>query len=132
MKLRTGNYDNAARYKRGARAGELKQGKTSDPGTYTKGVNKGQRRAQYNRDSSTKVIFSLTRQMENDWSIIAIPNGYGLGFKNAENFKKSQWVEKLYNKPVWILSEDEKKLALSIAENYIEGQLNDEQKKEIA
>lgn len=132
MKLRTGNYGNAATYQRGPKKGEVKQGASSDPGTYTKGINKGQSRPKYNRDGSTKVIFSLTRQMENDLSVIAIPNGYGIGYKNAENFNKSQWVEKIYNKPVWKLSDEEKKIALNIAEDYIQAELNGEEKRSTA
>ena len=35
----------------------------------------------YNRTASRRVILSLTRQMENDWSIIPLGNAtYGLGF----------------------------------------------------
>ena len=45
------------------------------------------RQAKYNRTSDTKVIFSLTRQMENDFSVVAAnpiktSTGYGLGFKS--------------------------------------------------
>lgn len=47
------------------------------------------------RGSSTKVIFSLTRQMENDFSVIAGRGGsYGLGFKNKLNYDKSEWLQK--------------------------------------
>jgi len=50
------------------------------------------RQDKYNRTSDTKMIFSLTSQMENDFSIIATDpikteSGYGLGFKNKRNME---------------------------------------------
>lgn len=47
----------------------------------------------FKRDSSTKMIFSLTRQMENDYTIAPTKNGYSIGFTNSFNFDKSQWLE---------------------------------------
>src|SRR6478735_3983744 len=61
-------------------------------GTYSKGY-LALRQKKYKRSSDTKVIVSLTRQLENDWSVIATARGYGVGFKNNFNLKKARWVE---------------------------------------
>ena len=71
-------------------------GKNSDDqpiGEYTNAYMK--RRQENNRGTSKKVIFSLTRQMENDFSIVAGngATGYGLGFKNIDNANKAEWLQ---------------------------------------
>lgn len=71
-------------------------------------------RKKFNRGSDTKKIFSLTRQMENDFSVIATDKGYGLGFKNSFNYDKSQWVEKQSGKTVYALTQGEKDLAIEV------------------
>lgn len=45
------------------------------------------------RGADTKVIVSMTRQLENDWSVLETPKGYGIGFTNAFNADKLRWVE---------------------------------------
>lgn len=60
------------------------------------------------RGKDTKVIVSLTRQLENDWAVIATQNGYGIGFNNSFNFEKSQWVEQQKEKIIFNLSGPEK------------------------
>lgn len=46
------------------------------------------------RGGSSKVIFSLTRQMENDFGIVSGKgNSYGLGFKNELNANKAKWLQ---------------------------------------
>jgi len=81
----------------------------------SRGVNKGGQRPRYNRTNDTKVVVSLTRQMENDWSIQPTDEGYGLGYNNPDNFKKVGYVENTYNKKIFSLTEAEKKLAVEIA-----------------
>lgn len=86
-------------------------------GTYNKSYLK-LRQAKYNRSSDPKIIVSLTRQLENDWSVIATPKGYGVGFKNSFNLQKARWVEE--NKGVTIFSlspSEEKKLSEIVQEN---------------
>ena len=51
------------------------------------------RQRKHNRSADSKVIISLTRQLENDWSVIATSKGYGIGFKNPFNYQKSIWIE---------------------------------------
>lgn len=70
------------------------------------------RQKSYSRSADKKVIISLTRQLENDWSVIATPKGYGIGFLNPHNFDKSQWVELTYEKKIFSLSVSEEKYAL--------------------
>ena len=90
MKLRTGNYGNAGKYKSGKKKGELK-----DSGVFTRGDNKGEARPKYNRSADTKIIVSLTRQLENNWSVLETKNGYGIGFTNPFNAQKLRWVEEI-------------------------------------
>ena len=74
-------------------------------GTYSSGYMR--ERARNNRKEGTKVIVSLTRQLENDWSVIATPKGYGVGFKNIFNAKKMRWVEGTYDKEIASLAPEE-------------------------
>ncbi len=114
MALRTGNYSNSKKVTRGA-----KKGQNKDAGVATRGSRKGQARMKYSRTADSKVILSLTRQMENDLSIVPSGKGYGIGFKNPENFRKSQYNEKTYKKRIWGLTLAEKQLAIKIAEAFI-------------
>lgn len=102
MKVRTGNYGNSARVTRGPNKGNLK-----NAGVITRGPNKGQPRPRYNRSNDTKVIVSLTRQLENNWSVIATQRGYGIGFLNPFNYQKARWVEAQKKKEIFSLSQAE-------------------------
>lgn len=118
MKVRTGNYGNSGKYTRGENKGELK-----NAGVYTKGPNKGQPRPKYNRSSDTKVVISLTRQLENDLGTnetdpIKTGEGYGIGFKNPENYDKSQKVEQHFKKDIWKLTSGEEKIVSQIADKF--------------
>jgi hypothetical protein len=75
----------------------------------TRGKNKGLPRTikKFNRTGDSKVILSLTRQMENDFSVVATDNGYGLGYINDENFKKVDYNEKRYGKKIFALTQEE-------------------------
>lgn len=111
MALRTGNYANSDKYKKGKKVGQNKNAGTN---TVT-----GKARPNYHRSSDTKVILSLTRQMENDLSVAPIGSGYGIGYNNRFNFEKSQWNEKTYKKAIWKLTQGEKDLARKVAEEFI-------------
>lgn len=85
------------------------EGKAADDGqigTYNKSYLKLRER-KYNRSSDSKIIVSLTRQLENDWSVIATPKGYGVGFLNAFNLQKARWVEENKEKKIFSLSRSE-------------------------
>jgi hypothetical protein len=75
-------------------------------GTYSKSY-LSLRKRKFNRSSDTKIIVSLTRQLENDWSVIATDHGYGIGFKNPFNFQKARWVEANKDKVIFSLSQAE-------------------------
>jgi hypothetical protein len=67
----------------------------------------------YNRFKDPKVVVSLTRQLENDWSVIATPKGYGVGFKNSFNLDKARWVEQIKDRIIFSLSETERQYTIS-------------------
>ncbi len=114
-------------------AGELRrrvhvEGKKTDGskiGTYEAKYLKKRQKPPYNRSSDSTIIFSLTRQMENDLFLVAGSNpedvpiklndGYGIGFKNPLNAKKAEGLQ-FGNKTlkgfgvVYKLSNEEKKL----------------------
>lgn len=77
----------------------------------------------YNRTASRRVILSLTRQMENDWSIIPLGNAtYGLGFKNSFNADKAGWAEERYGR-VYGLTKEEKQSVVDEVNEWIKAQL---------
>lgn len=65
------------------------------------------RQSKYSRSGDRKIIVSLTRQLENDWSVIATNSGYGIGFLNPLNFQKARWVEENKGKKIFNLSPTE-------------------------
>lgn len=74
--------------------GKKSDGTLIKDGGYSTPYLKYRQKKPFNRTSDIKVILSLTRQMENDWSIIAgdpikTNDGYGLGFKNTAIYRKS-------------------------------------------
>ena len=64
-------------------------------GTYSTGYLKFRQKPPYNRTDSSKIIFSLTRQMENDLTIVSedASKGYGIGFNNSFNKEKADWLQ---------------------------------------
>lgn len=72
------------------------------------------RRKKFKRgDKRLPIIVSLTRQLENDWSVIATERGYAIGFKNPYNFKKARWVEAIKDRIIFNLSAKEEEYALN-------------------
>lgn len=87
------------------------EGRASDGGeigSYSNNYLKRRQKKPYNRTGDRKIIVSLTRQLENDWSIIATDKGYGVGFKNQFNFQKARWVEENKGREIFSLTDDEK------------------------
>jgi hypothetical protein len=82
------------------------------------------RQNKYKRDASTKVIVSLTRQLENNWSVIATPNGYGIGFTNPFNLQKARWVEGIKDKIIFNLSKSEQQYAVDRINELVADALN--------
>lgn len=81
------------------------------------------RQRKYNRSSDPKKIVSLTRQLENDWSVIATDNGYGLGFKNPFNLQKAEWVEEQSEREIWDLTVSEQQLVDEIVQKLVDDAL---------
>lgn len=78
------------------------------------------RQTHYNRDSNKKIVYSLTRQMEQDFVPIAENNEYGLGFNNKHNFDKATWLEE--KRPgVYTLSAQEEEIAEQTIIDYLNG-----------
>lgn len=107
MQVRLGIFNNSEEVSKGKNKGKIK-----NSGVISRGKNKGQPRPKYNRTADTKVIVSLTRQLENDWSVIATPKGYGIGFKNPFNLQKMRWVEEGKGKKIGDLTPDEEKYTI--------------------
>jgi hypothetical protein len=91
------------------------QGEASDGsqiGTYNSTYLK-ERQRKYNRTADTKVVVSLTRQLENDYAVIATRAGYGVGFNNPFNMQKVRWVEEIKGKPIGDATQEELNEAIS-------------------
>ena len=85
-----------------------RDGKATDGGaigTYSSGYMR--ERERNNRSKDTKIIVSLTRQLENDWAVIGTSRGYGIGFNNVFNAQKSRWVEEIKKRIIFNLSAEE-------------------------
>jgi len=77
-------------------------------------------RERHNRTDSRKMIYSLTRQMEQDFVPVADGNDFGLGFNNQWNLQKATWLEEM--KPgVYALSGFEIHLAETTINDYLNG-----------
>lgn len=102
-------------------------GKASDGGeigTYSKDYLKRRQKKPYNRKPDSKIIVSLTRQLENDWSVIATEKGYGIGFKNPFNLQKARWVEQGKQRDIFSLTEEEQQYATEYINDLISDALN--------
>lgn len=77
-------------------------------------------RERNNRGDSRKMIYSLTRQMEQDFVAVADGNEFGLGFNNQLNSQKATWQEE--KRPgVYDLSQEEIELAETTINDYLNG-----------
>jgi hypothetical protein len=107
MALRTGKFKNATKKTAGKFTDKtIRLDKKT--GVFSGEEKVGKPRPNFHRSDDTKVVVSLTRQLENDWSVIATEKGYGVGFLNPFNFQKAEWVEKTYNKKIFNLTKGEK------------------------
>jgi hypothetical protein len=87
--------------------------KATQIGTYTAQYLKT-RIKKYNRTADKKVILSLTGQMENDWKVIAVQGGYGLGFSNSFNANKAKWAQERFGTIYQLTPEEMKQIQLII------------------
>lgn len=81
-------------------------------------------REENKRGESTKVIVSLTRQLENDWAVIGTEKGYGIGFNNPLNKDKAKWVEAGKGRIIFNLSEFEKQYINERLQELVNGAIN--------
>lgn len=70
------------------------------------------RKKKFSRSADSKIIVSLTRQLENDWSVIPTQKGYGIGFLNSFNIQKARWVEQNKGKDIFSTSLSERNYAI--------------------
>ena len=99
-----------------------KNGQASDGGqigSYSDGYMAEREKA--NRGEDRKVIVSLTRQLENDWAVVATTKGYAIGFNNSLNFQKAGWVEGNQKKIIFNLSSDEKQYITDRVQDLVNG-----------
>jgi len=75
----------------------------------------------YNRTSDPTMIFSLTRQMENDFTVIAEGETVGLGFKNVYNYKQKALNLEKSHPGTYGLSDYEESIMLDVVNEYIDG-----------
>lgn len=81
-------------------------------------------RVKNRRGKDTKVIVSLTRQLENDWSVLATERGYGIGFLNSFNAQKLRFVEQNKGKVFSRLSPEETNYAIDRINELVSAAIN--------
>jgi hypothetical protein len=74
------------------------------------------RTKKYKRTADPTVILSLTKQMENDFSVQETQLGYGLGYNNILNYQKAQWNELRFKKLIFGLTNEEQLIANKVAQ----------------
>lgn len=103
--------------------GEGKKADGSNIGKYSSSYLKVRERK--NRGTDTKVILSLTGDMENDFTVQPTETGYGLGFSRENNYLKAKGNEegnsrrKGYGK-IYALTSEERILAIGVANKQIQ------------
>lgn len=103
-----------------------KEGKASDGGqigTYSN--NYLRTREKNNRGKDRMIIVSLTRQLENNWSVLETTNGYGIGFTNPFNADKLRWVEEIKDRVISNLTTEEIDYAFDRINELVENALNE-------
>lgn len=89
-------------------------------GSYSNSYMKVRQSGKYNRNADRTMIFSLTRQMENDFTVVEENGGVGLGFKNAHNADKARWLEEKFP-GTYLLNVGENKVVVDVINEYING-----------
>lgn len=123
---------------------EGKNAGDSEIGTYSSAYLKYREKKPFNRTGDTKIIFSLTRKMENEFVVIPTDKGYGLGWLDASartepkaetkrkkeskpkkpltNFEISQYLEERFG-DVWKLTQKEQSEIKPIADMAVKEEL---------
>lgn len=71
------------------------------------------------RNELGSVNLSLSGQLNSQLTIQPTEKGYGMGWADAEKFKRAQFLEKKYGKKIWALTETEQKQTIEVARNYL-------------
>ena len=135
LAVRSGQFKNSETFKKGAKAGQrknagfkTKQGVSTPFGKSRFAFQNIEadkvKRENYNRGTDPKVIVSLTRQLENNWSVLETTNGYGIGFTNPFNADKLRWVEEIKDKVISNLTTEEIDYAFDRINELVEQSLN--------
>lgn len=82
------------------------------------------RQRKFKRSSDPSIIVSATRQLENDWAVIATERGWGIGFNNPFNAQKMRWVEEQKGKKIAALTASEKDYAINKFKKLVSEQLS--------
>lgn len=82
-------------------------------GTYSNSYMKVRER--YNRTADKNVVASLTRQLENNYTLKATENGYTIGNTSPSNDEKITHLEEKYG-DIWLLTEKEQEITRIVAE----------------
>lgn len=98
-----------------------KRANGSDIGTYSNQYLKTRER--FNRGSDKRIILSLHRQMELDFTVVAKGQSIGLGFLNSTNFEKATALEKRYP-GTYALSDEEEEIVANAITDYLNGIFN--------
>lgn len=89
-------------------------------GTYTPAYVKYTRNsAKYKRGTDTKVILSLSRQLESGYDLKQIENGWAIILRTQEDMQKARWCEETYKKPIFAPTAEERAMVVQIADNFI-------------
>lgn len=96
-------------------------------GEYKNAYLKRRQKKPYNRTADSKIIFSLTRKMENEFVVIPSGDGYGLGWidggkESVSNLDKSKFLEERFG-DVYKLTKKEQSLINPIAERATQEEL---------
>lgn len=83
-------------------------------GTYSNSYMKVRER--YNRTADKNVVASLTRELENGYTLKATENGYTIGNTSPENDEKIKYLEEKYG-DIWLLTEKEQDITRIAAED---------------
>lgn len=101
------------------------QGKDSNGsqiGTYTPAYIRVRNSKKYRRGTDSKVIISLTRQLEDGCHVEALTTGeigYAITLRTQEDMQKARWCEETYKKPIFAPTAEERAMVMQIADDFI-------------
>lgn len=82
-------------------------------------------REHYKRGWDPKIVVSLSRALEEDWSVVPTDRGWGIGFKNIHNAQKMRWVEERKGKSIAAPTEGETQYAIDMLNELVDEKINE-------